>query len=224
MSGADLFIADYQHVSLIEYPGKISSIIFTYGCNLRCRYCHNPSLVTGRRGGCKTHEFNEYLRGKDIEAVAVTGGEPLVSSGLTCFLAGLKDAGYKVKLDTNGFLPDRLAGVCAKGLADYVALDVKAFCDDDARYITRADVSMDDVCKSVDVLRRYGVDFEMRHTLWKTPDEADVRRFAENVGNAKLYVQKIRTQLMLDKRFVPQADTAESDRIIRRVFSDAVFR
>lgn len=86
----DLFIADFVPVSLIDYPGEVSSTAFTHGCNLRCRYCHNPELVIGRKGEDRRGDFLFHLKGKDIDGVAVTGGEPLFSPEILPFLRFLK--------------------------------------------------------------------------------------------------------------------------------------
>lgn len=219
------FVADYQHVSLIEYPGKISSIIFAHGCNLRCRYCHNPSLVRGQRGENRLADFLEYLKGKEIEAVAVTGGEPLLSAGLQEFLKGIKSMGLLVKLDTNGFSPDRLRAVCREGLVDYAAIDVKSFSADRLKTVVRTDVSQDSFYASVDVLRQYNVPFEFRHTIWEMPCEADVRYFAERTGCSSIFVQRIRPSKMLDKTFaVPFISDGEVRELLESQGITAVVR
>jgi pyruvate formate lyase activating enzyme len=211
-----LFVSDYQHVSLIEYPGKISSIIFTHGCNLRCRYCHNPELVTGKMRENRMDDFLEYLKGKDIEAVAVTGGEPLFSAGLPCFLAHLKGEGFSVKLDTNGMLPSALEKICRKNLIDYAAVDVKAFSTEDLRLITRTGMNISRLHRSLEVLDVYKIPHEMRHTLWKTPSEEDVVRFAEKTSDAPFYLQKLRKGKTLDKSFACTADFEKSAEILSK--------
>lgn len=207
MQKNSLFVADYQHVSLIEYPGKISSIIFTHGCSLRCRYCHNPALVRSQKGENRLADFLEYLEGKEIEAVAVTGGEPLLSAHLADFLRDMKTRGLSVKLDTNGFHPKRLEDVCRLGLSDYAAVDLKSFSADRLKSIVRADVVQDKLYETLNVLKKYSVPFEIRHTLWEIPAEEDVADFAMKSGCQKLYVQKIRPSRMLDKTFSPPNTT-----------------
>jgi len=225
MTAEDFFLADYQHVSLMEYPGKISSIAFTHGCNLRCRYCHNPALVAGRKGSNRLPEFLKYLEGKDIEAVALTGGEPLLACDVAGFLRVIKGRGLAVKLDTNGFLPDRLEKVLSAGLVDYVAVDLKAFNDADLKAIARTNHKLDSFFKTVNVLKASGVPFEVRHTIWKMLEEADVASVAEYAGDAPLFVQTIRDVRMLDKSYKPEIfDRQAAVRLLEKYFKDVRVR
>ncbi len=217
MAAYDFFLADYQHVSLVEYPGKIASIAFTHGCNLRCRYCHNPSLAVGRKGSNKLDDFLNYLNGKDIEAVAVTGGEPLFSKNINLFLGDLKARGLAVKLDTNGFLPVKLAKILDAGLADYVAVDLKSFSAEDLKSIARTPHKQDSFYKTIEALKISGVPFEVRHTMWKMPAETDVVAIAEYIGEAPLYIQTLRDMRMLDKSYKPEIfDKAGAVRMIEK--------
>lgn len=214
----DLFIADFVPVSLIDYPGEVSSTAFTHGCNLRCRYCHNPELVIGRKGEDRRGDFLFHLKGKDIDGVAVTGGEPLFSPEILPFLRFLKKEGFLVKLDTNGFCPEKLDKAVSEGLIDMAAVDVKAFNDADLKYITRADVSMDTLHRSIGILREGGVETELRHTIWKVPSESDVKIFMDKSQTDKLSVQFLMKKgRWLDKTFTPQLKQGETERA-RSVF------
>ena len=108
-----LRIAGLEKNSLIDYPGKISAILFTYGCNLRCPYCHNPELVVEKLSKEKIiphsyiFEFLQKRVGK-LDAVVITGGEPLIHVELEAFIRDIKELGFLVKLDTNGFYPEEL--------------------------------------------------------------------------------------------------------------------
>lgn len=204
MTVYDFFLADYQHVSLVEYPGKISSIAFTHGCNIRCRYCHNPSLTVGRKESNRLDDFLSYLNGKDIEAVAVTGGEPLFSKNLHHFLSDLKSRGLAVKLDTNGFMPVKLAKILDRGLVDYVAVDLKSFSAEALKNIIRTPHGQSSFYKTIDLLKSSGVPFEVRHTMWQMPVEADVVAVAQQIGEAPFYIQTLRDIRMLDKSFKPE--------------------
>ncbi|MBQ7809807.1 MAG: anaerobic ribonucleoside-triphosphate reductase activating protein, partial [Clostridia bacterium] len=117
-----------QKLTLLDYPGKMAATVFTYGCNLRCPFCHNALLVTEESaGGIDTEEVLSFLSKRKgmLEGVCVTGGEPLLQPDIEDFLKAIKDMGFMVKLDTNGTLPKKLKDIVRKGLVDYVAMDIK---------------------------------------------------------------------------------------------------
>ena len=124
-----MLIQGFQKMTLLDYPGQVACTVFTGGCNLRCPFCHNASLVLPGRGKQVENEervlqFLERRRGM-LDGVAVTGGEPLLHAGLPAFLQKVRALGYRIKLDTNGTFPERLREVVEAGLIDYVAMDVK---------------------------------------------------------------------------------------------------
>lgn len=121
-------IAGLQKMTLIDYPGEVACTIFLFGCNFRCGFCHNPELVIQEFGkGFSEEEVLKFLnkrKGK-LDAVCISGGEPLVSLDLD-FVRKIKDLGYKVKIDTNGSFPEKLRELINEGLIDAVAMDIKA--------------------------------------------------------------------------------------------------
>ena len=122
-------ISGLQKLTLLDYPEKAACTIFTCGCNFRCPFCHNASLVThmedaGELDEEKLMAFLEKRRGI-LDGVCITGGEPLLWKDLDCFLTKIKKLGYLIKLDTNGSSPKRLKELVQKGLIDYVAMDIK---------------------------------------------------------------------------------------------------
>ena len=125
-----MVIAGFQKVSLSDFPGKISAIVFTQGCNFRCRYCHNPELVDPARYAAPlaVDAVLDFLAGRvgRIQGVVVTGGEPTLHADLPGLLARIKSLGLAVKLDTNGSRPDVLEEVFRQGIVDYIAMDIKA--------------------------------------------------------------------------------------------------
>ena len=138
-------------ISSVEYPGKISLVLFTGGCILRCPYCHNPELI---EGGEEVDLDEIKLEIQDslnfIDSLVITGGEPLVQfEELKELLDYLKDTELKIKLDTNGCYPERLEEIIH--LVDYVALDVKAP-SNKYQEITGASI-WDDVKKSMEIVR-----------------------------------------------------------------------
>lgn len=122
-------IAGFQKLSLIDYPGTISSVVFTQGCLFRCAYCHNPQLIPfADRGAVDEKEVYEYLshRQNMIEGVCITGGEPTLQKGLEHFIREIKKMGYVVKLDTNGMNPHIVRQLIDARVIDFIAMDIKA--------------------------------------------------------------------------------------------------
>src|SRR5271157_4697593 len=121
-----MIIGGIQKVSLIDYPGKVSSIVFTRGCNFRCHYCHNPELVLPElfQNPILETEVLEFLesRSKDLDGVVITGGEPTIQKDLLEFMVKVKDMGYAIKLDSSGVSPDVLNTAIEKKLVDYIAM------------------------------------------------------------------------------------------------------
>ena len=122
-------ILGLQKLSLVDFPGKVAATVFTGGCNLRCPFCHNASLVLPGRGTSALDaggvlDFLASRRGL-LDGVVLSGGEPLLQPDAADFLAEVKAMGFSVKLDTNGCHPDALADILDRRLADYVAMDIK---------------------------------------------------------------------------------------------------
>ena len=118
-----------RKLTLLDYPEKVACTVFTCGCNFRCPFCHNPALVTGSEAALECSfadvlAFLETRRGQ-LDAVCITGGEPLLHEESGWLAEAAKGLGYLVKLDTNGSFPDRLKDVLDRGLVDAVAMDVK---------------------------------------------------------------------------------------------------
>jgi pyruvate formate lyase activating enzyme len=123
-------IAGIQPLSLLDYPEKPCSIVFTQGCVFRCAYCHNPELIPLQAAGEHTKTIEETLRFLNerksiVDAVCITGGEPTLQKDLEEFIVMLKGSGFHVKLDTNGIRPDIVSRLIEKKLVDYIAMDVK---------------------------------------------------------------------------------------------------
>ena len=116
-----------QKLSLVDYPGKTAAVLFTGGCNFRCPFCHNYGLVTDPGQPVDDGEVFSYLKKRQglLDAVVITGGEPLLHADIADTIKKVRDLGYPVKLDTNGTFPNRLAELLSQGLIDYVAMDIK---------------------------------------------------------------------------------------------------
>lgn len=169
-------IAGLQKLTLLDFPGKTACTVFTPGCDLRCPFCHNAPLVTGKPDGICMDEFFAFLKKRQgiLDGVAVTGGEPLLQPGLEDFLREIKKLGYQVKLDTNGFHPDRLRAVCEAGLVDLVAMDIKNSPEKYAATCGSEGLDISPAMESIGFLLRSTVDCEFRTTAVKefhTPED-----------------------------------------------------
>lgn len=180
-----------QTLTLLDYPGKVACTVFTSGCNMRCPFCHNASLVCGAVPPfMEKEEFFAFLKKRTgvLDGVCVTGGEPLLQEGLIPFLLEVKEKGFTTKLDTNGLLHDRLRAVVEAGAVDYVAMDIK---NCKARYAETAGVPGLDLApieKSVQFLMEGSVDYEFRTTVVKElHNKADFDEIGRWLKGAKRY-------------------------------------
>ncbi len=190
-----------QKTSLVDYPNKVSSVLFTPGCNLRCGFCHNWRIVVDPKPPfLQEAQALEILekRKRYVDAVVVTGGEPCMHKELPKFLAKLKERGFLVKLDTNGCYPNVLEECL--GSVDYVAMDVKTSIDK-YKQLGAADASA--VVRSVEMLKTGKVSYEFRTTV--VPDLVtveDIVSIGELVKGAKTHAfQQFVAADTLDKRF-----------------------
>ena len=202
--GFIMLICGLQKVSMVDYPEKIASTIFTGGCNLRCPYCHNSLLVTRLQESetIKKRIVMDYLKNRVglIDAVVISGGEPLIyGDEILEFIKQIKSLGYLIKLDTNGTFPETLEKILSEGIVDYVAMDIKN--SPDHYGITCGDVTLIDnrfkntICKSIDIIKRYydlkEIDYEFRTTTVKGfQNENDFKLIGEWLkGSPKYYIQ-----------------------------------
>ena len=183
-------ISGLQKTTLLDYPGKVACTVFLAGCNLRCPFCHNASLVTRPCPSAMGEgEFFAFLKKRQgiLDGVCVTGGEPTLRPGLPEFLESIKALGYAVKLDTNGTNPALLSGLLRRGLVDYVAMDIKAS-PNRYREVCGGVEVLEAVRKSVSVLMDSGVDYEFRTTCVKPfHDEAGMAEIGQWLQGAKQY-------------------------------------
>ena len=184
----------YQKLTLLDYPSKTAATVFTYGCNLRCPFCHNAALVVRPADAQIIEgEFFAFLEKRKglLDGVCITGGEPLLQPDITDFIRKIKDKGFLVKLDTNGFFPEKLELLLKDGLIDYVAMDIK---NSPEKYSVTCGIETADiekVKKSVDLLKNSGIEFEFRTTTVKeyhsVEDFISIGKWL--CGNYKYYIQ-----------------------------------
>jgi pyruvate formate lyase activating enzyme len=162
-------ISGIQKLTLLDYPGKCACTVFLTGCNLRCPFCHNASLVTGHApAAMEGDEFFAFLKKRRglLDGVCVTGGEPTLRKDLPDFLRKIKEAGYLIKLDTNGTNPHMLRQLIEDDLLDYVAMDIKSSPERYTATCGGIDV-LDSVRESAALLMEGRVDYEFRTTCCK---------------------------------------------------------
>ena len=161
-------ICGLQKLSMVDYPGKLAATVFTGGCNLRCPFCHNALLVTRLNESPRldTDEVLAFLRSRRslLDAVVLSGGEPLLQPGAADFLATVKDMGYLVKLDTNGCYPDALEEILSKKFVDYVAMDIKNSREKYGITVGIPDFDLTPIDESIRLIRESGIDYEFRTT------------------------------------------------------------
>ncbi|MBQ2933286.1 MAG: anaerobic ribonucleoside-triphosphate reductase activating protein [Clostridia bacterium] len=182
----------FQKLTLLDYPEKTACTLFTAGCNFRCPFCHNAALVTHiDNSNFFTEEYVlDYLKKRKgvLDGVCITGGEPLIHKDLPDFIKKVKGLGYLVKLDTNGSYPERLQALIESGNIDYVAMDIK---NSKEKYLLTAECDEDDlqnVKKSVEILKQGKIDYEFRTTVVKEYHEPeDIKKIAEWINGAPKY-------------------------------------
>lgn len=155
--------------TLLDYPGKVACTVFTYGCNFRCEFCHNALLVTEENhDNISEDEFFAFLSKRQgiLDGVCISGGEPTLQRDLPEFMKKIKDMGFCVKLDTNGYEPEILRSLIDENLVDYVAMDIKSS-PDTYSSICAVNVDIDKIKRSVDILKQGKVDYEFRTTCVK---------------------------------------------------------
>lgn len=179
--------------SFIDYPGTVATVLFFSGCNLRCPYCHNPSVVraAGERSGVveKVMRFLRERRGL-VDGVVLSGGEPTLHATMAHLADKIRELGYRVKLDTNGLLPRRIEEIAP----DYLALDLKG---DPAAYGALLGAEIRDVDarmrRSLDLVRELGGDAEVRITVAPAVITRDVIFRLRDLlhGVARVYLQQV---------------------------------
>lgn len=188
-------IQGFQKLTLLDFPGSMACLVFTGGCNLRCPFCHNAGLVRAplEFPNAET-EVLEYLERRKgiLNGVCISGGEPLLQPDIAEFIAKVKKHGYRVKLDTNGSLPKKLGELLETGLVDYVAMDIKS-APDTYNIASGCDIPFEVFEKSMEILKKSGVEYEFRTTVVKGIHKAeDIEKIAKLLGNERWFLQSFK--------------------------------
>jgi len=218
-----------QKNSLIDYPGKVSCVLFLSGCNFDCPYCHNPSLVNGRA------ECPAFLKGKGLydflesrrnflDGVVISGGEPTLQKDLVSLCEAIKRLGYSIKLDTNGSRPRELKRLIGYGLVDYIAMDIKT---NPFKYdlFVRDEYNPDDILSSILTIMESAPAYEFRTTCVKGfVDERVIDGIAKLIKNADLYaLQRFNRSELLHPEFFHdfESDYSEEDLVNLKTIAEA---
>ncbi|MBO8436668.1 MAG: anaerobic ribonucleoside-triphosphate reductase activating protein [Spirochaetes bacterium] len=190
-----MIIHGLQKMTLVDYPGKVAAILFTGSCDFRCPFCQNASLVLdpSSEPEIPEEEIFSYLEKRKgmLEGVVMTGGEPTVHSDLLEYMDKIKNLGYSVKLDTNGYRPDVLKKAVLGGYADYVAMDVKNSLSKYAQTAGIKHLFTPLIEESISFLKEGHVPYEFRttvvHELHSDEDFDSIGKMCE--GAERFYLQ-----------------------------------
>jgi len=188
-------IGGFQKTSLLDYPDRISAIVWTVGCNFKCPFCYNKTLVDGSADVISEDEVLSFLKKRKglLEGLVISGGEPFLQKDLVGFTENVKKLGYLVKIDTNGMYPERLKELINNKLVDYVAVDIKAPKQKYSRLAgVKADLSK--LEQSIDTIKNSVPNYEFRTTfvpdLLTKKDIIEIAKWLE--GAETFYLQQFR--------------------------------
>lgn len=179
-----------EKISLVDYEGKIACTLFTKGCNFKCPFCHNSTLVYGNDPEINFIEILAYLekRKNFLEVVCISGGEPTLGEDLEQYLIPIKQLGYLIKLDTNGTNPDLMQDLVNKKLIDYVAMDIKNSPTNYNKTTGLRNLDLTNIQKSIDYLKTNTIDYEFRTTLVdEFHTESDIEAIGQWLSGSKRY-------------------------------------
>lgn len=185
-------IAGLQKLTLLDYPNKIACTIFTSGCNFICPFCHNSSLVKASENALfiEENQVLDFLKSRigKLEGVCISGGEPTLQNDLIEFIKKIKEMGFKVKLDTNGFNFEKLKFIIDSKLVNYVAMDIKNSYDKYPLTCGLNSMKLENIKNSISLLKEDRVDYEFRTTIVKElHDFDDIKKISEMLKGSKRY-------------------------------------
>lgn len=184
-----------EKLSLVDFDGKISCTLFTKSCNFKCPFCHNKDLALSKTNTfIPFEEILSFLKRRIgiLEGVCITGGEPTLMHDLESKIIQIKNLGFKIKLDTNGYKPDLLKKLIGEGLIDYVAMDIKNSLNKYSITTGIDNIDTNKILESINILKTCGIEHEFRTTLVKEfhsiEDIEEIANLLE--GENKYFLQK----------------------------------
>lgn len=226
-------ISGIQKLTLLDYPEHTACTLFVPGCNFRCPYCHNSELLADGLEFYDEKEIFDFLKKRTgvLEGVCITGGEPTIYTDLDRLIRAIKELGYLIKLDTNGYNPDALSSLIAEGLLDYIAMDIK---NSPGRYAETIGLLPDkfDISRieqSIDIIMRSGVGYEFRTTISSELFDASSIAGAARliIGADKYFLQRfVMRDTVPSKTLTPPTDNAMKEylSIVREYIPNAKIR
>ena len=217
-------ICGFQKLTLLDYPGHVAATVFTGGCNYRCPFCHNSELISLDKIKTENMFSEEEIlkvlkkRAGVLEGVCITGGEPTLQPDLGDFIKKIREMGYKIKLDTNGYRPEVLKSLCHEGLIDYVAMDIKSSREHYGNVAGVPTLQISRIEESAAFLMGGSIPYEFRTTvvpeLHAEEDFSSIGQWLH--GNSPYYLQAYRdSEQVLERRF--SQPTAELMNQIREI-------
>ena len=228
-------ICGLQKMTLLDCPGKIACTVFLGGCNYRCGFCHNSELFMGKPEKLmEDEEFFKFLSTRKglLDGGCVSGGEPTLYKNLPEFMARIKEMGFLVKLDTNGYRPEVMKDLVSRGLVDYIAMDVKNSPAMYARTVGLEAMDLASVEESLRFLIDGNVDYELRTTLVaQLHNEASIQDMGAWLGGLvpgkrpkRLFLQRFvdRDTVLFGNLSAPETDVTQTFARILEPFADSV--
>ena len=212
-------IVGIDKLSLLDYEDKVSVVLFSQACNMRCPFCHNGEAILGASKEDEI-DFNEILdflktRRGLIDAVVFTGGEPTLESDLKVKIKAVRNLGFLIKLDTNGTNPEIVESLLDEGLVDYVAMDIKNCPSLYAETTGLKYINIENIKKSISIIMKKAPDYEFRTTLVKEfHEKMDYQEFLNLIKGAKrLYLQKFVDREGCIKKGLHDVDEVEASKL-----------
>lgn len=215
-----MLIGGVQELTTLDFPGRLAAVVFTLGCNFRCGYCHNPQFVDKEQTKKTFKEivpeeiffkFLEKRKGK-LEGVCISGGEPAIQPDILEFARKIKQAGFLVKLDTNGTKPRVLEKMITEKVVDFFAMDIKTSLP---RYkeIVKSDFSAEEIKKSKEIIQNSGLPYEFRTTAVKGKHTAEIfEEIGEWLKGAEAYfIQNFRNKKTLAEEYKKEKGFSEEE-------------
>ena len=189
-------IGGFNKLTTQDFPGNLACIIFTSGCNFNCDYCYNRDLVESKAPEIDQDEIFSYLEKRKnlLDGVVISGGEPTIWDDLIPFIEKIREYGFKVKLDTNGYRPEVLKEIINRKLVDYIAMDIKAIFNEYFKVIKK-DIDTNKILESIELIKKSNIDHEFRTTIIKGIHTIeDLDKMIDLVDGDPYYLQNFRME------------------------------